>query len=547
MTVTATNSDGAVSADSATSSTIAAATAGSPLNTAAPAISGTAKQGETLSASSGSWSGSSNTYTYQWLRCSDSGGSCSDIGSATANTYTAGSSDAGSTIRVRVTATNASGSNTALSATTGTVASGQAPSNTSKPTISGTPMDNQLVTANPGTWSGSTPIAFSYQWQRCNLSGGSCSNLGITQQTWKVRSTDEGHTLRVLVTATNSVGSSSVLSDPVTVLSSRSKPRNSAAPTISGSPVRGQVLTANRGTWTGSTPITYTYRWLRGDANNNNFNNIANATATTYRLVDADVGRRLRVRVTATNSVGSEVVTSASTSVIQATAPTNTSLPAISGTTRQGSTLTATPGGWSSAAPVAFFYQWARCDSAGRNCAPIVGATRQTYVLAAADVGHRLIVQVKGQSSAGVGYANARPTGVVTATTSPPPPASGSVPVSSVSLPNRLVVDQVKFTPSRIRSRSEPLVARFHVSETMTRKPVSGALVYAVGVPFDRLTAANEVGTDSTGWATVVFDIKPTFALRRGNLVVVFVRARKPGGDVLAGVSTRRLVSVRVG
>ena len=76
---------------------------------------------------------------------------------------------------------------------------------------------------------------------------------------------------------------------------------------------------------------------------------------------------------------------------------------------------------------------------------------------------------------------------------------------------------------------------------------MSGALVYAVGVPFDRLSKGGEVATDGSGWATITFRILPTFELRHGNLVVIFVRARKSGENLLAGVSTRRLVSVRVG
>ena len=86
---------------------------------------------------------------------------------------------------------------------------------------------------------------------------------------------------------------------------------------------------------------------------------------------------------------------------------------------------------------------------------------------------------------------------------------------------------------------------RFHVATT-SGACVSGALVYAVGVPFDRLSKESEVQTDSDGWATITFQVLPTFKLRSGNLVVVFVRARKGGENVLAGVSNRRLVSVRV-
>ena len=118
--------------------------------------------------------------------------------------------------------------------------------------------------------------------------------------------------------------------------------------------------------------------------------------------------------------------------------------------------------------------------------------------------------------------------------------------IDKVSLPQRLVVDRIQYTPSTIRSRTEPLVARFHVTTTKGFC-VSGALVLGLGVPFNRLSAAPEVQTGSDGWAQVSYSIKPTFPLTPGSLVVIFVRARKPGENVLAGVSTRRLVSVRVG
>jgi hypothetical protein len=134
------------------------------------------------------------------------------------------------------------------------------------------------------------------------------------------------------------------------------------------------------------------------------------------------------------------------------------------------------------------------------------------------------------------------------ATPAPPPPAApgACTPAAGLALPDRLVVDRIEYNPTRIHSRSDPLIARFHVATTKG-SCVRGAMVYAVGVPFDRLSKAAETTTDGNGWATVTFRILPTFQLRPGNLVVLFVRARKSGDSVLAGISTRRLVSVRVG
>jgi hypothetical protein len=94
-----------------------------PSNTAAPAISGTATVGQTLTASTGTWSSQTTpTYTYQWQRCDTAGNNCSSISGATAQTYTVQSADVNSTLRVAVTATNSSGAGSATTAQTAIVA-----------------------------------------------------------------------------------------------------------------------------------------------------------------------------------------------------------------------------------------------------------------------------------------------------------------------------------------------------------------------------------------------------------------------------------------
>ena len=75
-----------------------------PVNTAPPTISGTAQAGQTLSASTGSWSESPSAYAYQWQRCDAQGGNCSAIPLATTQSYTVDPADVGSTLRVSVTA-----------------------------------------------------------------------------------------------------------------------------------------------------------------------------------------------------------------------------------------------------------------------------------------------------------------------------------------------------------------------------------------------------------------------------------------------------------
>ena len=109
------------------------------------------------------------------------------------------------------------------------------PSNTSPPTVSGTVQKGQQLHAEPGSWSGSTPIGFAYRWQRCNAGGGSCSNIGgATHRDYTLGSADVGHTVRVVVTASNSAGSATAASSPTAVVAAPQAPANTVPPTISG-------------------------------------------------------------------------------------------------------------------------------------------------------------------------------------------------------------------------------------------------------------------------------------------------------------------------
>jgi hypothetical protein len=100
-------------------STSGSTAAAPPANTSSPTISGTAQQGDTLTAANGSWTNSPTSYGYQWQDCTASG--CSNISGATGSTYVLKSSDVGDTIDVAVTAKGAGGTATATSAKTATV------------------------------------------------------------------------------------------------------------------------------------------------------------------------------------------------------------------------------------------------------------------------------------------------------------------------------------------------------------------------------------------------------------------------------------------
>jgi len=86
-----------------------------------PSISGSTVEGERLTATAGTWTGSPTSYAYQWEDCNTSGESCSQISGATASSYKLARGDVGHKVRVAVTASNAGGSTRALSAPTTTI------------------------------------------------------------------------------------------------------------------------------------------------------------------------------------------------------------------------------------------------------------------------------------------------------------------------------------------------------------------------------------------------------------------------------------------
>jgi hypothetical protein len=110
----------------------------------------------------------------------------------------------------------------ALVITTGT-ATGQAPASTSPPTVSGTAQEGSTLSASQGTWTGTAPVAYAYQWRRCDVAGTSCVDIGgATGTGYALASADVGRTIRVRVTGSNSSGASSAESAQTAVVSAAS-------------------------------------------------------------------------------------------------------------------------------------------------------------------------------------------------------------------------------------------------------------------------------------------------------------------------------------
>jgi hypothetical protein len=573
---------GAVAAAALMSAGAEARSAALPANISPPTISGTAVTGETLTASQGSWTGTPTiVYAFEWRRCDAAGANCAPSALATTQTYVVAPGDEGFTLRVSVTATNAEGSASAESAQTAVVTPVTAPVNTAEPVASGSPVEGATLTTTTGAWTG-TGITYAYQWVRCEADGGlpdgsNCPTIaGATSSGYTLTSDEIGKRLRVQVTASNSAGSTTATSNPtatVTQSTTTGPPRNTVEPSITGTPTQGLTLFASIGTWSGATPITSAYQWVRcgadgGLSDGSNCTSISGATSSSYLLTSNDVGQRLRIRITASNSLGVQTVASNATAPISAptTAPAqvprNTVVPSVSGTAALGQTFVASVGAWTGTAPLTYTYQWMRCGadgglSDGSNCPSISGATNSSYVLASADVAQRLRVRVTARNATGTATAMSTPSAQVqsTAPAQSPSPSPAlppgairlpngkvSIPVTSVSLPERLIVGEFVFTPNPVRSRERPLELRVRVVDTRGYV-VRDALVFARATPL--LTSpTGEQRTGRDGWVRLRMTPRADFPLQKGRSVQFWVRTRKQGDDVLAGVSNRRLVQV---
>ena len=188
------------------------------------------------------------------------------------------------------------------------------------------------------------------------------------------------------------------------------------------------------GTW-GNEPFLFAYQWQRCSAK---CTPIEGATAASYKPVGADVGSTLVVGETATNGSGSTSASSKPTSAIAGRAPVEKLPPTIDGAVQQGRTLTEVHGSWTNE-PSGYLYQWRRCNSAGKKCKAISGATAHTYTPTATDVGATIEVTESAFNATATGSpAASAPTVVV-------PPAA----------PVNIVIPTVTGIPARGHTLSE--------------------------------------------------------------------------------------------
>jgi hypothetical protein len=334
-------------------------------------VTGAANVGRTLQADT-TMLGGSGVITYRWLRCNTKDGTYVNIG-ASLDTYTLVQADFGMYIRVEVSREGSTG--VKLSEPTGMV--GYAVLTGSVTITREGAAVGTLLRANTTALEGSGAIT--YQWQRCSTRYGyNYANITSSSDYTLVQE-DLGMYIRVVVTRAGYDGE--VASEPVGPVSLPSLTNDSV--TITGAAMLGQTLSANiSASWAGDA----IYQWQRYNSTYANYEDIANGR--TYTLVQADVGKYIRVAV---SRVGWEGTIVSASVLVELADNTLTGSVSISGNARVGGVLTANTTALGGSGVIT--YQWQRANLADGSYAPI-GANSNTYTLVQADVGKYIRVVV---------------------------------------------------------------------------------------------------------------------------------------------------------
>ena len=368
--------------------------------TGVPTISGTVQVGETLTVDTSAIADEDGlddvSYSYQWI--ANDGNTDTDIAGQTDSTYTLSDQDEGKAIKVRVSFTDdADNQETLTSAATEAVAAKPNTPPTGLPTVSGTTQVGETLTADVSGVNdedGLTSVSYSYQW----IANDGTTDTDIqdaTDSTYTLTDDDAGKTIKVRVSFTDDADHEETLTSAATeAVAAKPNTPPTGLPTVSGTTQVGETLTVDTSAIAdedGLDDVSYSYQWIWNDGNNDT--DIAGETASTYTLLDDDVGKTIKVRVTFTDEANNEeTLTSAVTGAVTAAANNPaTGQPTISGTVRVGETLTADTSGIADddgLDNVSYSYQWVAGGS------DIPRATSSSYTLTTSEQGQTIQVRV---------------------------------------------------------------------------------------------------------------------------------------------------------
>ncbi|HLZ85053.1 MAG TPA: N,N-dimethylformamidase beta subunit family domain-containing protein [Caulobacteraceae bacterium] len=342
-----------------------------PPTVTTPTITGTAQEGQTLTAIGATDPNPGDTISYQWQLNGQ------PITGQTGSTYTVQEGDETGVITVAATATDAQTLTASATSAPTPVVTDAAPTVTD-PTVVGVAREGQVLTASAS--SGQSDNVVAYQWQT-STDGGTTWNPVGAGATYAVQETDEGAQIEVVATATNDQNATVSATSTPTLAVVDAAP-SVTTPTISGTAQEGQVLTASASATDSDNTITY--QWKSSTNGGTTWSAIVGAMGSTYSVQETDENALIEVVATATNaqSLTNSATSLATLTVIDA-APSMTT-PTIAGTAQEGQVLTAS-GAAAGQIDNPVSYQWKSSTNGGTTWSNIAGATGPTYAVQEAD------------------------------------------------------------------------------------------------------------------------------------------------------------------
>ena len=377
--------------------------------TGSPAITGTARVGDTLASDTSGIADAEGltkvSYSYQWV--ANDGNVDADITDATDSTYTRAAYDEGKTIKVKVSFTDDAGFDESLtSAATPAVDAAPNTPATGAPAISGTAQVGETLTADTSGIAdadGLTNVSYSYQWV-ANDGNVDTDITDATDSTYTLVAADEGKIINVRVSFTDDARNEEIrISAATSSVAGRPNSPATGTPTITGTAQVGETLTADTSGIAdddGLSNVSSSYQWIANDGTLGTA--ITGGTDSTYTLLADQEGKTIKVRVSFTDDAGNEeTLTSTATDIVSYATQQQTSnnpatgAPSIIGTAQVGETLTADTTGIADAdglSGATFSYHWVTND--GTADTDITDATDSTFNLVAAYEGMTIKVRV---------------------------------------------------------------------------------------------------------------------------------------------------------
>jgi hypothetical protein len=220
------------------------------------------------------------------------------------------------------------------------------------PTVSGTAKELETLHATHGTWEGTPPITYEYNWQR--LEGGTWIPIegAAHAPEYTLQAADVGKQVRVEVVASDPAGKA-YASSAATGTVAAAPPVITSAPAVPAGAAIGQSLSASEGAWVGTPTVEAEYSWERCNGAATECEVIQGATSRTYTPSTTDTGHTLRLSVVAKNRVGQAQATSPPTAIV-VEAPKVYSIAPRSGPSEGGTAVTITGSGFESDDSVEF-------------------------------------------------------------------------------------------------------------------------------------------------------------------------------------------------